>query len=198
MRKSCRDYRVTRRALLAAGGASIMGLSVRDLVAFAGTGKKAATAEHVIFFWNGGGMTHIDTWDPKPGRPTQGDFEPIKTSAPGIEISEIFPQLAKQMHNAALIRSIAGTNGAHGRATYNLQTGYNQSPNLRHPGIGSILIMRACYPLPPHDPPRVQILRRPLEAGGGRSGVLAAVQFLPESRAAAAGRGDLPAVRLPL
>jgi hypothetical protein len=101
---------------------------------------KTATAEHVILFWNGGGMSHIDTWDPKPGRPVAGEFDPIDTSADGIQISSIFPTVAKQMKHAALIRSIAGTNGAHGRASYQLQTSYNQSANLIHPGIGSIVV----------------------------------------------------------
>lgn len=135
----CRDYKLTRRAMLSAGGATILGLQVRHLLAFAGT-DHAPQAEHVVFFWNGGGMSHLDTWDPKPGRPTQGEFEPIDTSVPGVRISEIFPQLARQMHHAALIRSIAGTQGAHGQATYNLQTGYISTPNLRHPGIGSIVV----------------------------------------------------------
>jgi hypothetical protein len=91
-------------------------------------------------FWNGGGMSHIDTWDPKPGRETQGEFEPIETSVPGIQISEIFPQLAKQMHHCSLIRSIAGTQGAHGRATYHLQTSYLPAGNLVHPGVGSVAV----------------------------------------------------------
>ncbi|MEM7391884.1 MAG: DUF1501 domain-containing protein, partial [Verrucomicrobiota bacterium] len=95
---------------------------------------------HVILFWNGGGMSHLDTWDPKPGRPTQGEFSPIKTSADGVQISEIFPQLAQQMHHATLIRSIAGTNGDHGRASYELQTSFAQSPNLIHPGLGSVVV----------------------------------------------------------
>jgi hypothetical protein len=56
-----------------------------------------------------------------------------------MEISEIFPQLAKQMHHASLIRSISGTNGDHGRAQYELQTGFSQSPNILHPGIGSMV-----------------------------------------------------------
>ena len=81
---------------------------MRDLLAFAGT-DHTPTAEHVILFWNGGGMRHIDTWDPKPGRPTQGEFEPIKTSRRASRSREIFPELAKQMHHVALIRSIAGT-----------------------------------------------------------------------------------------
>jgi hypothetical protein len=139
MSMSCKDYQMTRRTLLGAAGATILGLQVRDLLAFAGT-SHAPTAEHVILFWNGGGMTHLDTWDPKPGRPTQGEFHPIETSVPGIKISEIFPELARQMHHCALIRSIAGTNGDHGRATYQLQTSYHSSSNLQHPGLGSIVV----------------------------------------------------------
>jgi hypothetical protein len=135
---SCRDYRITRRSMLAASGATILGLSVRDLLAAAGK-SHAAKAEHVILFWNGGGMSHIDTWDPKPGRETGGELGAIKTSVPGIEIGEIFPQTAKVMHDCALIRSIAGTQGDHGRATYQLQTSYLPGPNLRHPGIGSVV-----------------------------------------------------------
>ncbi|MFM9069443.1 MAG: DUF1501 domain-containing protein, partial [Planctomycetota bacterium] len=92
----CYDYHLTRRSLLAASGATLLGMQVRNLLAFAGK-DHAAKAEHVILFWNGGGMSHLDTWDPKPGRPTQGEFEPIKTSASGVEMSEICPKLAKQM-----------------------------------------------------------------------------------------------------
>jgi hypothetical protein len=114
-------------------------MPIASMLARAGETKKA-TCEHVILFWNGGGMSHIDTWDPKPGREVAGEFDPVDTSADGIQISGIFPKLAKQMHHAALIRSIAGTNGAHGRASYQLQTSYNQTPNLIHPGIGSIVV----------------------------------------------------------
>lgn len=140
MAMSCLNYRMSRRAMLAAGAsASLLGLNIRDLMAHAGS-DHAPQAEHVILFWNGGGMSHIDTWDPKPGRPVQGEFEPIATSVPGIQISPIFPQLAKQMHHATLIRSIAGTQGDHGRASYNLQTSYLPGPNLRHPGVGSVVV----------------------------------------------------------
>ncbi|MEE2624218.1 MAG: DUF1501 domain-containing protein, partial [Verrucomicrobiota bacterium] len=135
---SCQDYARTRRNMLKIFSASILGMPISNLLA--ATPRKGGTAEHVILFWNSGGMSHLDTWDPKPGRPVQGEFNPIKTSVPGMEISEIFPELAKQMHNAALIRSIRGTNGDHGRAQYELQTGFNQAPNVMHPGLGSIVV----------------------------------------------------------
>jgi hypothetical protein len=134
-----KGFNLSRRAMLGASAATIMGFQVKDLLAWKGQ-DHAAKAEHVIFFWNGGGMTHLDTWDPKPGRPTQGEFEPIETSASGIQISEIFPEFAQQMHNVSLIRSIAGVNGDHGRASYQVQTSYQASANLRHPGFGSVVV----------------------------------------------------------
>jgi len=137
---ACPGYRMNRRAFVGGAAAGLfLGMNVRSLIARSGEDHKA-NAEHVILFWNGGGMSHIDTFDPKPGRDTQGEFDPIKTSVPGIVISEIFPMLAKQMKHVALIRSIAGQNGDHGRATYQLQTSYAQSANLQHPGIGSAVV----------------------------------------------------------
>ncbi len=138
MPTGCRDYHLSRRAFMGASSATLLGMSVKGLLAASGKDHEAQ-AEHVILFWNGGGMSHIDTWDPKPGRPTGGDLSPIKTSVPGIEISEIFPGLADQMHHCALIRSIAGTQGDHGRATHHVQTSYLPFPNLVYPGMGSVV-----------------------------------------------------------
>lgn len=135
----CDDYHLTRRRMLGLFGASMLGMPISRLLADFGS-TRASTADHVVLFWNSGGMSHLDTWDPKPGRKVQGEFNPIKTSVDGMEISEIFPQLAKQMHHAALLRSIAGVNGDHGRAQYELQTGFNLQPNLVHPGLGSIVV----------------------------------------------------------
>jgi len=135
----CLDYQLTRRRMMQATGASLLGMPVARLLAAHNT-SAAAKAKHVILFWNGGGMSHVDTWDPKPGRPVQGEFSAINTSAAGVQISSIFPNLAKQMHHCALVRSIAGTNGAHGRATYELQTSYNMDPSLIHPGLGSMVV----------------------------------------------------------
>jgi len=139
MKTGCQDYHVTRRRLLQTVSASMLGMPISSLLSQTGN-LATQKAEHVILFWNGGGMSHLDTWDPKPGRPTQGQFNPINTSADGIQISEIFPQLAKQMHHCSLVRSIAGTNGDHGRASYELQTSHNMSGNLVHPGMGSLVV----------------------------------------------------------
>jgi hypothetical protein len=137
----CPGYFFTRRSVLGVAGGTILGLSMKSLVqAAAAEAAASAKADHVVLFWLGGGMSHLDTWDPKPGRPTQGEFSPIKTSADGVQVTEIWPLLAKQMHHVAIVRSIAGTNGDHGRASYQLQTSYNQSSNLQHPGLGSVVV----------------------------------------------------------
>ena len=138
---SCLDYQVSRRRFLGqfTGTAALLGMPINRLIAALGSAH-APKAESVILFWNGGGMSHIDSWDPKPGRPTAGELDPIKTSADGIQISEVFPLLAKQMHHCAIIRSIAGTNGEHGRATYELQTSFPQNPAIVHPGLGSFIV----------------------------------------------------------
>jgi len=136
---SCQSYHVSRREFLHAAGtlgvASLLGMPVRELMA----GNTTGTAEHVILLWMSGGMSHIDTLDPKPGRKVGGEFQPIKTTASGVEISEILPTLASQMKHAALVRSINGVEGDHGRARYNVMTGYRMAPQLVHPGMGSII-----------------------------------------------------------
>src|SRR4051812_50156232 len=104
---ACPGYHLSRRAFVGAAAGTFLGMNVRTLVARAGEDRKA-TAEHVILFWNGGGMSHIDTFDPKPGRDVQGDLEPIKTNLAGIQISEIFPKLARQVEHAPLVRSNPG------------------------------------------------------------------------------------------
>jgi hypothetical protein len=134
----CTGYRSNRRQVLQAGGlATLLGMPIRSLLAEKGA-HRTPTADHVILFWNGGGMTHIDTWDPKPGRPTAGPFNPINTSADGIQISEIFPQVAKQMKHASLIRSISSPIADHGLASYIIRTSYPPNANIIHPSMGSM------------------------------------------------------------
>jgi hypothetical protein len=136
--RGCPGYHANRRQVLQAGGlATLLGMPIRTLLAEKGA-HRTPTADHVILFWNGGGMTHIDTWDPKPGRPTAGPFNPISTSADGIQISEIFPQVAKQMKHASLIRSISSPIADHGLASYIIRTSYPPNANIIHPGVGSM------------------------------------------------------------
>src|SRR5262245_22994280 len=107
----------------------------------AGTGARPkAKAKNCILLWMDGGPSHKDTLDLKPQSKGAGEFKAIKTSAPGIEISEHLPGVAKLMDHAAIIRGMSTAEGAHPRAKYNLHTGYREGQGgLVYPSIGAIV-----------------------------------------------------------
>ena len=117
------------------GVSAIMGAG--DLTAYEIPGKPAS-ARHVIFLYMSGGMTHIDTFDPKPeNADVMGEANAIATSADGIQIGHWLPETAKQMHNASLIRSLTSNQGAHQQANYLLHTSYQRRGTIKHPTLGS-------------------------------------------------------------
>ena len=75
----------------------------------------AGKAKSVILIFNGGAPSHIDLWDPKPnaGSEVRGIYSPIRTSVPGVHISELLPRMAKRMHKLALIRSVHHEHSSH-------------------------------------------------------------------------------------
>src|SRR5579884_2970346 len=92
----------------------------------------------LVILWMGGGPSHMDLWDLKPGQPTGGDFKPIKTAADGIEISEILPTVAQQFKNLSIIRSLQSNEGSHDRGTTLMNTGRLPSPVVQYPHVGAI------------------------------------------------------------
>jgi hypothetical protein len=95
-----------------------------------------------IFLW--GGMSHNDTWDPKPesGRDYMGDFmKVLPTNVDGIQIGELFPQLAKQADKYSLIRSMTHGNDGHETAAYLMQTGHAPGERLAYPSIGAVFAL---------------------------------------------------------
>jgi hypothetical protein len=84
-----------------------------------------------------GGPSQFETFDPKPGAPTQGPTRAIATSVPGLQIAEHWTKTARVFNDLALIRSMTSKEGNHGRATYLLHTSYAPSGGIVHPGFGS-------------------------------------------------------------
>ncbi|HEY7424823.1 MAG TPA: DUF1501 domain-containing protein [Gemmataceae bacterium] len=110
---------LTRRELLQVGASSVLGLSLADLLRLrAADSAVNGSARSVLFLWLWGGPAHLDTWDPKPNAPLEfrGPFSPIATSVSGVHIGELFPQVAKQAHRFALVRSLHTTSNDHGVA----------------------------------------------------------------------------------
>jgi len=92
-----------------------------------------------ILLWMGGGPSHMDTWNLKAGSEKYGgEFKPIDTSAPGVQICEHLPIVAKQMKNLSIVRSLDSKEGNHDRGTYMMHTGYAPNPTVVHPSFGSV------------------------------------------------------------
>ena len=104
--------------------------------------KPKAKAVIQVFLW--GGMSHIDTWDPKPdaGRDYMGDLaKAIPTNVDGIQIGELFTNLAKQADKFSLIRSMTHRNNGHESAAYLMQTGHTPGERLAYPSIGAVFAL---------------------------------------------------------
>jgi uncharacterized protein (DUF1501 family) len=133
------DGNVTRRHFLhfAAAGAAA-GLGWRGaLSAHAAELKRQNRA--VILLWMAGGPSQFETFDPKPGTDNQGPTKAISTDVAGLQIAEHWTHTAKVMSEFAVIRSMTGREGNHGRATYLLHTSYPPSGGIVHPGFGSLV-----------------------------------------------------------
>jgi hypothetical protein len=118
------------------------------------TAKQAATARNVIFLYMTGGQSHLDTWDPKPdNKEVAGPVKAIKTSADGVQISEYLPRMAKKMHHACVINSMATNTAAHEQANYFMHTSFGLRSTIKHPGMGAWLsffqgsVIRRCRPM---------------------------------------------------
>jgi hypothetical protein len=86
----------------------------------------------------GGGPSHMDLWDLKPGEQTGGEFKPIKTKAEGVEISEILPTIADQMGSLSIVRSLVTNEGSHERGTVLMNTGKAPNPVVQYPAMGAV------------------------------------------------------------
>jgi hypothetical protein len=150
---------ISRRRLLAHGAAGLAGTGffgsgggwLGRLAAHAAEGKPAKSC---ILLWMTGGPSHLDTFDLKPEAPSnvRGEFQPIDTSVPGVQISEHFPLLATRMKHAAILRGMSTLESDHQLATYHLHTSYQQrAGGIAFPSLGSIAsheLGKRDFPLP--------------------------------------------------
>ncbi len=106
---------------------------------FASSIGDAAKAKRCIVLWMDGGPSQIDTFDPKPGKTTGGEFQSISTAADGVRISETLPHIAKQMDGLSVIRNLSSPIGDHQRAQYFLHTGFQFVQAFPRPALGSVI-----------------------------------------------------------
>src|SRR5260221_802021 len=128
---------VARRTFLHATGGALGMLSFGGMVHAQAAEELAAQEKHCVVFWMAGGVSQLETWDPKPDTDTGGPFQAIATSVPGVHISELLPCTAGQMHHLALVRGINTNEGDHGKGAYIMETGHPQTPGFEYPYLGS-------------------------------------------------------------
>lgn len=117
------------------GALSQRGLSPLAQAAEVGTGQ--GKAKSVIYLYMTGAMSHLDTFDPKPGSESQGETQTAATRVPGVFITNKMPKLAYLMKPIALIRSLTTETGAHEQGRYLMRTSYRPLNSIRHPGLGA-------------------------------------------------------------
>ncbi|RLT10017.1 MAG: DUF1501 domain-containing protein [Planctomycetota bacterium] len=136
-----------RRDFLRVGVCGVLGLTLGDFFRLEARAEqkfyesKEGKAKGVIQIVLPGGMAHQESWDPKPEAPLEyrGPFGVAKTNVRGVVLNENFANVAKIADKMTIIRSIAGKEADHGRASYAMFTGYRKSPAIEHPAIGAVV-----------------------------------------------------------
>ncbi len=153
---------LARRSFLQIGGLALGGLSLPQLLRAEQEGGSPKRHKSVIMVFLAGGPPHQDMFDLKPEAPSEvrGELQPISTSVPGIQISELLPGVAASMDRFAIIRSLVGAEGRHD--SFECCTGHHFSssqPQGGWPAMGSLL-SRLNGPVNPAVPPYVDLSHR--------------------------------------
>lgn len=142
---------VNRRDMLRLGIAGMAGssLTLPQLLAAKLQNQNAKDDVSLIILFLQGGLSTIDTLDMKPNAPAEfrGEFDPIRTNVPGLEVCEHLPGLAKVADKFSLVRHFTHGNSSHGRADHYMLTGYHPrpgfknglKPNNQFPAHGSVI-----------------------------------------------------------
>src|SRR5688572_27595471 len=136
------DHVVSRRRFfqtLAGAGAAAVLPNFGLFTAPAMAAELVRTQKRMLVINMAGGLSQLESWDPKPGVATGGPFRAIPTSVPGVHISELLPKTAKVMHHLALIRSINTHEDDHGKGDYIMQTGRRKTPVQDYPVLGAVV-----------------------------------------------------------
>lgn len=142
-----------RRTFLRGSAAGLLGVRLGSDAWLSAVGSRAGTARRVIYLYMSGGMSHLDTFDPKKRAEVMGPTEAIPTRADDVFIGSHFENLAPLMDRVAIVSSMWSNQGAHAQGRYFMHTSYTMRGTIRHPSLGAWLsqLEGADNPtLPPH------------------------------------------------
>lgn len=137
-------HAVSRRsflsALAAGTAAAVADMRVLDVLQSPVLAQELKKQQkRVILLWLAGGASQLETFDPKPGRPTGGPYRAIPTSVPGVHISELMPNLAQRMKHVCILRSLNTRVADHGGGAGLMETGRAPEPGLIYPDLGAMV-----------------------------------------------------------
>ena len=155
---------LSRRQMLKVGMLGT-GLSLGSCLRLEAASEQPNKERSAILVFLGGGPAHQDTFDLKPTAPAEfrGQFSPIATATPGVEICEHMPMLAKRSGNYAVLRGVTHNLAAHGLGTRYLMTGNRPTPVVKYPMYGSVVSRE--FPAA-EDLPSFVSIDRPVEGPG--------------------------------
>jgi uncharacterized protein (DUF1501 family) len=107
--------RISRRNFLTIGGMALGGIALPHVLRAESEAQTGSSHKAIINIYLPGGPSHLDMWDLKPDAPVEirGEFRPIQTNVPGIEICELFPNIAQVMDKFVVVRSLSDSDGLH-------------------------------------------------------------------------------------
>ncbi|HTN00622.1 MAG TPA: DUF1501 domain-containing protein, partial [Planctomycetaceae bacterium] len=169
---------------LAAGAGALGGVSL--LARPAASAELAKQQKRILVFNMHGGLSQLESWDPKPATNTGGPFRAIPSSVPGLHVSELLPNTAKLMHHLAVIRGVNTAEDDHGKGAYMMLTGRRQTPASDYPQLGAVMA-KALTPETSTLPGHIVITPG---GGGGRSND--AAYLGPKYASVVLGNGNPP------
>lgn len=176
---SARHCLSSRRQMLKSAAAGVLGMSLADLLAIEANASVKASqrrAKNVLVVLEQGGMSHVDTWDPKPSVATEhrSPYAPIETNVAGMQFTELLRKTARVADKLAVVRSMyhpkPGANG-HPRGTQYMLSGAHPGGPTEMPDIGSMVALLMGTSAP-HLPPYIMVPGNSEQAKESRTGFL--------------------------
>ena len=133
------QHDVSRRQVLGALAGAAAGVGAGSLLSPLVAEQLKSQQKQVLLIWLDGGMSQLESWDPKPGTEFGGPFRSIPTTLPGIHISELMPYTARQMQHLAVVRSMSTKDENHSTGVPRILRGDPKNRGVTYPYMGSAM-----------------------------------------------------------